>query len=192
MKNIKILFPLTAVILAAALFMYVRSKVNESKGLPELYQVPAFEYTDQYGEQISNDIFDNHINVVDFIFTNCPGLCPMMASRMTRFYDEYENNPRVRFISFSVDPARDSLEAIKDYARRYEVDDKRWLFLRTDSTINAFYEYGFKLGGELPRGHSGAFVLVDQNGIIRGYYDSNLPSQLKALNEAIKRLLDEL
>ncbi|HED10630.1 MAG TPA: SCO family protein [Caldithrix abyssi] len=192
MKSIKILFPLTAVIVAIALFMYVRSKVNESKGLPELYEVPAFEYTDQFGERITNDVFKDHISVVDFIFTNCPGLCPMMASRMTRFYDDYENDPSVRFISFSVDPARDSLAAIKEYAQRYEANDKRWLFLRTDSTINAFYEHGFKLGGELPRGHSGAFILVDQNGIIRGYYDSNLPSQLEALNEALQRLRKEL
>ncbi len=192
MKSIKVLFPLTAIILAIALFMYVRTKVNDSKGLPELYKVPAFEYTDQFGDLVTDQVFAGHVTVVDFIFTNCPGLCPMMSSRMTRFFKEYEKDPAVRFISFSVDPARDSLAAIQEYAQRYEAGDKRWLFLRTDSTISAFYEHGFKLGGELPRGHSAAFVLVDQKGVIRGYYDSNLPTQLDALSEALQRLRGEL
>ncbi len=191
MKSLKILFPLTAIIIAIALFMYVRSRIGESKSLPELYEVPAFSYTDQFEEKVDNDVFKNRISVVDFIFTNCPGLCPMMASRMTVFYNDYKDDPLVQFISFSVDPARDSLKAIQDYAQRYDVHDKRWLFLRTDSTINDFYEHGFKLGGELPRGHSGAFILVDGKGIIRGYFDSNLPSELKMLNEAIKRLKEE-
>ncbi|RMH63772.1 MAG: SCO family protein [Calditrichaeota bacterium] len=191
MKKMKIIIPLLGIVLAVVFFLYVKSLMKSHDALPKLFEVPAFSWKNQYNEPVDKSVFNNHITVVDFIFTNCPGLCPMMASRMTKFYKDYAKDNRIQFISFSVDPARDSLRAIQAYAQRYEVTDKRWQFVRTDSTIQQFYEQGFKLGGELPRGHSGAFVLVDGDGFIRGYYDSNLPSELEQLRQAIALLKDE-
>ena len=133
------------------------------------------------------------IIVVDFIFTKCPGICPVMTNKMSELYQEYADENMVQFVSFSVDPARDSLQALVNYALKWHVNDQRWYFLRTEKDkIQNLYEQGFKLGGELPYGHSGAFVLVDHNGIIRGYYDHSNNEELELLRRDIEVLLDEI
>ncbi len=191
MKKFKIIIPLIAIVLAITLFLYVKNLTKTNDSLPKLFEVPAFNWHNQFDEPVTQSVFKDHITIVDFIFTNCPGLCPMMSSKMKKLYTDYEQDPSIQFLSFSVDPVRDSLQAIKAYAERYDVHNRRWQFLRTDSTIQTFYEQGFKLGGELPRGHSGAFVLVDNDGYIRGYYDSNLASELEQLKKAFALLKEE-
>lgn len=161
--------------------------------VPELYTVPAFEFPSQQGVSFSNKNFNNKISVVDFIFTNCPGICPLMTKQMADFYNEYSDQKNIQFVSFSVDPARDSLEALKSYADKWHVNDNRWYFLRTEKErIQDLYQNGFKLGGELPYGHSGVFVLVDNKGMIRGYYTYNDDKELKLLKDDISVLLDDI
>jgi len=179
------------VLLIGAVF-FAQWRLNQPN-IPELYTVPDFEFKSHLGDNFSNADFNAKISVANFIFTNCPGICPVMSREMAAIYEQYEGDEDVQFVSFSVDPARDSLEALIEYAERWNVTDQRWKFLRTEKeAIEALYEGGFKLGGELPRGHSGAFVLVDQNGIIRGYYNYNEEESLVLLNDHLKILKDLL
>jgi len=159
----------------------------------ELYKLPEFHFTSQDGEPFSNNNFENKISVANFIFTNCPGICPVMSVKMANLYEEFSDEPGVQFISFSVDPERDSLQALIEYSERWGVNDHRWLFIRTEKeAIADLYENGFKLGGELPRGHSGAFVLIDQHGVTRGYYAFNDDERLADLRSDMAVLVDNL
>ena len=173
--------------------VFIAQRYFNQPEIPKLFTVPDFEFPSHHDDVFSNLNFYTKLSVVDFIFTNCPGICPVMTNKMGVLYEEYADENMIQFVSFSVDPDRDSLEALKNYATRFHVNDRRWHFLRTDKEkIKTLYEQGFKLGGELPYGHSGAFVLVDHNGIIRGYYSYEDEEELELLRGDISVLLDEI
>jgi protein SCO1 len=186
---------LPSLILLALLIggVFFAKKYFITPDIPELYIVPDFSYQTQQGHTFSNKNFSDKITVADFIFTNCPGICPVMSNEMFKLYQDYEGSDQVQFVSFSIDPARDSIEALKQYAEAWGISDQNWYFLRTDtSTIGTFYEQGFKLGGELPFSHSTKFVLIDNKNYIRGYYDFDDPEQIEQLKENISVLTDDI
>jgi len=195
MNKGKIQLPiLLGIILAAfmaiggAMVIYQAEKSRSS--IPELWTVPEFEFTERSGEAFGLDDMKGKINVVDFIFTNCPDICPVMSARMSELYRYYSEYDFVRFVSISVDPQRDTLETLRAYAGSWGADDDRWVFLRApiDEVVRVM-EGGFKLTAlELPMGHSNRFVLVDKNGVIRSYHDSFDDADLEALKGNIKQL----
>ncbi len=94
----------------------------------EDYQVPDFTLVNQYAEGVDASIFDGNITVLDFIFTNCPFICPGMNQRMKMLHDDLKGTG-VRFVSISIDPDRDTPERLRDYARSLVADPGRWSFL---------------------------------------------------------------
>jgi len=180
------------VLLVGAFFVIKEGQQSQSK-LSILYDLPVFEYTERDGSPFGRDEFFNKITIVDFIFTNCPGPCPMMSARMKDLYLLYSRTEKIQFVSISVDPNRDSLSVLQEYAERFGVNDNRWLFLRSpmDDVID-LYENGFKLGGMLPADHSTKFILVDNNATIRGYYDSLDDISLSILKTHIRELVKQL
>lgn len=188
----KILPSLILIVLLAGVVFYAQMRFNTPK-IPPLYPVPAFEFKAHTNDMVSEKDLSGKITVANFIFTTCPGICPVMTKKMKVLYDTYKDEENIKFLSFSVDPAIDSLEALQAYAERYEISDARWKLLRTDvESITKLYEEGFKLGGELPYGHSGAFVLIDENGFIRGYYNYDDDNSIKILNKHLVFLNDAL
>ncbi|HGY55079.1 MAG TPA: SCO family protein [Caldithrix abyssi] len=176
-----------------AAFWVIEMAQKSQSDLPKLYALPDFRFSDQNGQPFGLDEMKGKINVVDFIFTSCQGPCPMMSSRMARFYQRFAGSRQVQFVSISVDPGRDSLQALRRYAKKYGVTDGRWVFLRGDmEQVIDLYGNGFKLGGMLPAEHSTRFVLVDADGIIRGYYDSNDDISMNRLNTHLAQLAKRL
>jgi protein SCO1/2 len=155
--------------------------------------VPEFSFTTQEGRTFTLSGMKGKINVMDFIFTSCPGICPVMSARMSELYQAFHSTDKVQFVSISVDPDRDSLETLKRYAGRYGVHDQRWIFLRAEMPqITDLYENGFKLSGMLPAEHSAKLILVDGKGIIRGYYDSQDEISMRILQTHISALAGEM
>jgi protein SCO1/2 len=118
------------------------------------------------------------VTVYDFIFTNCTGTCPIMTNNMRELTPKVAKDAPVRFVSISVDPARDTPAVLADYAKRNR-NDPRWTFLTGErEEIVKLSVQGFKLaaGDPMPGGepllHSSKFAVADKNGIIRGYYDA--------------------
>jgi protein SCO1/2 len=112
-----------------------------------------------------------------------------MTSKMEELYHHYDNAEQVQFVSISVDPARDTLQALQAYAARHNVDDDRWNFLRAPiDEVRTLSVEGFMLGGDFPMGHSTKFVLIDPQGEIRGYYRSMEDASLNALKTHIEAL----
>lgn len=189
-----IIIILATVIILVAIALSVIQKGQESQGtLPVLYELPDFTFTERQGVPFGKSNFLGKISIVDFIFTNCPGPCPFMSSKMAELYQAYSNTEKVQFVSISVDPNRDSLIVLQKYADRFGVNDERWVFLRAPmlEVIN-LYENGFKLGGILPVDHSTKFILVDQNVTIRGYYDCYDQISMKILRTHIRELAGRL
>ncbi|MBZ0265480.1 SCO family protein [bacterium] len=180
-------FVVMALIAMLVIFQAQRSKKVEL----DIYgQVPQFTFTERQNEPFGTDQMMGEINVVDFIFTRCQGACPVMATKMQRLYAEFSENPGVRLVSISVDPAHDTLEVLQQYAIDHGVTDQRWVFLHAPiEDVVTLSEKGFMLPADnLPMGHSSKFALVDAMGQIRGYYDSFDDTEVDQLIIDIKRL----
>lgn len=154
--------------------------------------VPDFSLTNQQGEPLGLSDMAGKIWVADFIFTNCPTICPAMTQEMARLQSEFVADP-VYFVSFSVDPERDTPKVLSRYASAYGADNRRWHFLTGDKTkIYQLAEQGFSLaaghkGSEIL--HSPRFVLVKADGNIHDFYDSRSGPAMLRLRRDVKALL---
>jgi protein SCO1/2 len=140
--------------------------------------VPAFQLTNQNGQAFGSGQLAGKIWIADFIYTTCPGPCPMISSRMSELQKPLENSD-VHLVSFSVDPEKDTPAVLRDYAAKLQAQPGRWDFLTgSKSAIYKLSHDGFKLAvsdGSAEQGlpiHSTRMVLVDRRGQIRGYYDA--------------------
>jgi protein SCO1/2 len=153
--------------------------------------LPDFRLTERSGRPLSLADLRGRPWVADFIFTQCGGACPAMTARMVRLRRDLGTD--VGLVSFTVDPAHDTPEALARYAATFGADAS-WRFVTgTQKDLYALSVGGFKLAAmEVPPGeqtagadgpflHSSKFVLVDGEGVIRGYYDSTDEQAMRAL-----------
>lgn len=165
----------------AAFLLVLALSGCSSKPLPVLGEIPSFQLTDQRGGSFDGSALSSHVWIADFIFTNCEGPCPRMSSRMHAI--QKATSAGVKLVSFSVDPARDTPQALAEYGKKFNADDSRWTFLTGDPAVLDMLDHdAFKLGSiGAAMDHSTRFVLVDKKGRIRGYYslaDSDTVSRI--------------
>lgn len=154
--------------------------------------VPDFSLTNQQGQPLQLSDMAGKIWIADFIFTHCLTICPAMTQEMARLQSEFATDP-VYFVSFSVDPERDTVDVLSRYATAYGADDRRWHFLTGEkASIYQLAEHGFSLaaghqGSEIL--HSTRFALVASDGKIHGHYDSRSKPAMLRLRRDVKTLL---
>ena len=172
-----ILIPLVT---AALLFWLRQLQVHalSSRPLPSYGTAPNFDLMNQDAQPFGSQQLAGKIWIADFIFTTCPGPCPIISTRMSELQKPLEKSD-VHFVSFSVDPEKDTPPVLRAYADKLRKEPFRWDFLTGPrDAIASISRDGFKLGlseGEEPDSgpvHSTRFVLVDRRGTIRGYYDA--------------------
>lgn len=162
------------------------------------HRVPEFQFIDQDSAVVTHNTFDGSIYVADFFFTSCPTICPEMTENMHKVYKSFADNERVKFLSHSVDPERDTPAALKNYAQKLGVKSSKWKFVtgRMDS-IYKIGKQGYMASMEededAPGGflHSGQFFLVDDQRRIRGIYRGTKEKSVKKLIEDIQILLKQ-
>ncbi len=153
-----------------ALALMTLAGCQKREPLPILGRIPDFTLTDESGKPFSGATLRGHVWIADFIYTNCPGPCPLMSTRMSRL--QKLTGDAVRLVSFSVDPARDTPAALMEYSHHFGALPRRWTFLTGDvKTLRMLDRDAFKLGDlDTSFNHSTRFVLVDGEGRIRAYY----------------------
>jgi len=159
--------------------------------------VPSFRLTNQNGQPFGSVQLAGKIWIADFVYTTCPGPCPMISSRMSELQKPLEKTD-VHLVSFSVDPEKDTPEVLRRYAERLQAEPGRWDFLTgPKSAIYKLSHDGFKLaisdGGDA-RGipvHSTRIAVVDRHGQIRGYYDATDADAVTKLVADTNHLLRE-
>ena len=157
--------------------------------IPMYDAVPDFSFMESKGQKFELEDIKGKINIFDFFFTTCRGPCPIMSREMEKLYSYYQSTDKVQFVSVSVDPKRDSLAVLRAYAEKHGVTDNRWNFLHGEiEELKRLSEEGFKLGSDFPDMHNTNFILVDQNGTIRGYYDPFTEASIKLLKTHIRQL----
>jgi cytochrome oxidase Cu insertion factor (SCO1/SenC/PrrC family) len=180
-------------------------------GQPDLdYPVGSFSLTERSGRTVTEQDLRGKVWVASFIFTRCIGPCPAVTSTVAKLQEEFRNDPGVAFVTFTVDPARDDLKALNEYAISRNADPDRWLFLTGDeAVIHALMREQFKQpverkGGPDVKpgdefGHSSRLVLVDKKGTIRGmfaglpdeHFSDRFSDDQARLRQRIRELLDE-
>jgi len=149
------------------------------------HQIHDFSLTNQSGKTISWKEMEGKIIIADFFFTHCPTICPVLTKNMKRLQESITNaervgdktNQSVHFLSFSIDPERDSVERLKYWADRFQINpDQWWLLTGNKKTIYDLAINEMKIPVEDGQGidtnfmHTDHFVLIDSNRYVRGYY----------------------
>lgn len=195
----KVTLLLIPLVTAGLLFWLRQVQVNalSNRPLPSYGTVPNFELINQDAQPFGSSQLSGKIWIADFIFTTCPGPCPIISTRMSELQKPLAKSD-VRLVSFSVDPEKDTPEVLRVYADKLRKEPIRWDFLTGPlKTITSLSRDDFKLAiseGEQPESgpiHSTRFVLVDRHGTIRGYYDALAPDAVTKLLADTNHLLRE-
>ncbi|TDW99639.1 protein SCO1/2 [Dinghuibacter silviterrae] len=139
--------------------------------------IPDFTLTNQLGQKVSLQDAKGKIIVADFFFTHCPSFCPTLTRNMQHLQQMFlTNDTIVQFVSFSVDPERDSVPVLKEYADRFGVLHHNWWMLTgSKDSIYTLAERDFKVAamdsGHQNFVHTDRMVLLDKDRFVRGYYN---------------------
>lgn len=158
-------------------------KIVDNLSEPDLVtmgQVPDFSFINQDAKTITNEDYAGKVYIVEFFFTTCGDICPIMNRNMVKIQNEFYGNPNLGIASFSIDPTYDTPEVLKEYAANYEITNPNWHLLTGDKDeIFRLSNEGFKIyaaqsmDDDRSFEHSGLFALIDQEGNIRSRYDEN-------------------
>jgi len=176
--------------------------------LQVMRRAPKFELTDQNNKTISNKDYEGKVYVLEFFFSTCPSICPIMNGNMVKIQNEFFGNPNFGIASITINPGKDTPEVLKAHAKKIGATAVNWHFLTGDGDyIYNIANNGFNIyAGQSKKAeggfeHSGLFALIDKEGNIRCrkdesgnpilYYDGLTKEGVNAIKEDIKLLLEE-
>jgi len=169
----------------------VDNKVNKEQS----HFVSDFELINQNGDTITNKDYENKIYVVDFFFTRCGSICPIMTNNMKKIQDKFLENDNLMLLSISVTPNIDNVETLKKYAKSKGVINSKWNIATGNK--KHIYELARKSyfavlkkgdGGLQDFIHTPNFILIDKKKQIRGIYDGTDDKEIKRVINDIKTL----
>ena len=142
------------------------------------HKVRPFKLKNQFGKEVGLEDWGGKIIIADFFFTSCPSICPKLTRNMKKLQTAFKKTDSlVRFVSFTVDPVRDSVQALKAYGDKFGIDHDSWFMLTGDR--NELYDIAlneFKASiasnGNIDTGfiHTDRFFLLDRDRVVRGWY----------------------
>jgi len=159
------------------------------------HKVLDFKLLDQFGQTITLDTFKNKVFVANFFFAQCPGICKKMNSLLEGVTGQFKGNPYVKFVSYTVDPAHDSVPVLLEYANLHDAVPYQWYFLTGDKqeiynlARKSYYAAVDDSGATFV--HTSNMVLVDMHRHIRGIYDGTDSAAVKKMVVDINLLLEE-
>lgn len=188
--------------------MSMGEKAADTTTLVVIRKAPNFELTDQNNKKITNADYKNKVYVLEFFFSTCPSICPIMNKNMLALEKAFAGKPDFGIASITINPENDTSEVLKKHAADLGVTSPNWHFLTGDKDyiykiantgFNIFAGQNSKAEGGFE--HSGLFALVDKDGNIRCrkdasgnpimYYDGLEQKGVDAIKQDIKILLAE-
>jgi protein SCO1/2 len=199
MKKTTLLALLMVTLLPIASYLYVSSLSKDAIKMPRRYfydtvlvkmdkgkkvndtvwhKVRPFKLKNQFGKEVGLEDWGGKIIIADFFFTSCPSICPKLTRNMKKLQTAFKKTDSlVRFVSFTVDPTRDTVQALKAYGDKFGIDHDTWFMLTGDK--NELYDIAlneFKASiasnGNIDTGfiHTDRFFLLDKERVVRGWY----------------------
>ena len=167
------------------------------RNVSDNHTIKDFNLINQNGIKVSSKDYENKIYVVDFFFTSCPSICPIMTNNMLLIQEEFIKNNDIMLLSMSVTPEIDNVQVLKKYAIEKGVIDSKWNI--TTGQKKHIYELARKSffavldkgdGGLQDFIHTPNFILVDTKKQIRGIYDGTVEKEISRLILDINILVD--
>jgi protein SCO1/2 len=197
------------IVLGVAFLSYYYSVSTEKKrrsalpviGNEQNHHISEFSFTNQDGKTITNADIADKIVVVEYFFATCKGICPKMNENLAKVYKVFKGNKNVMFLSHTVDPKKDTVAALKAYSLHFDADPLQWMFLTGDKQkLYDMARYSYLISAEDDTTgvsidkdfiHDNHYILVDNHGRIRGFYDGLEDEGVKKIVSDIKTLIEE-
>src|SRR6201996_2668966 len=209
MKNKTALFLISFFIILGIAFLGYYYKVSNGQkqsslpvvGTEQNHHVAPFSFVNQDGKTITNEDVKGKVCVVEYFFATCKGMCPKMNENMEKVYKAFRGNRNVLILSHTVDPIKDTVQALKAYSLRFDADPNQWMFLTGDKKkLYDMARYSYLISAEDDTAgvsidkdfiHDKHYALVDGYGRVRGFYDGLSPGDISKLIKDINALLKE-
>ncbi len=160
-----------------------------------LNKLADFEFQEVNARGITRQDMLGKVWLAATVFTSCMTHCPVMCREMNKLQDEFAEDADFRMMTVTVDPARDNIDVLANFAKAYYAKPDRWYFVRHPdrAVTRKFVVDGLQIpwNDKEPLMHSYSMVLVDREGVVRGFYKQNDRDAMKALRVHIRKLLDE-
>jgi protein SCO1/2 len=199
MKKTTLFALLMVTLLPIASYLYVSSLSKDAIKMPRRYfydtvmvkmekgkkvndtvwhKVRPFKLKNQFGKEVGLEDWGGKIIIADFFFTSCPSICPKLTRNMKKLQTAFKKTDSlVRFVSFTVDPVRDTVQALKAYGDKFGIDHDTWFMLTGDRkelydiALNEF-KASIASNGNIDTGfiHTDRFFLLDKDRVVRGWY----------------------
>jgi protein SCO1/2 len=199
MKKTTLFALLMVTLLPIASYLYVSSLSKDAIKMPRRYfydtvvvkmekgkkvndtvwhKVRPFKLKNQFGKEVGLEDWGGKIIIADFFFTSCPSICPKLTRNMKKLQTAFKKTDSlVRFVSFTVDPVRDTVQALKAYGDKFGIDHDTWFMLTGDRkelydiALNEF-KASIASNGNIDTGfiHTDRFFLLDKERVVRGWY----------------------
>ena len=160
------------------------------------HHVPEFEYINHDSVLVKSTDIKDKVWITDFFFTHCPTICPPMTSQMKRLSDNTHNlSEHILFLSFSIDPERDTPSRLREYRKSYSITADNWHMFTGDEEETHLLAKEFFNGAERNEdidggfGHTSYFAIVDTEGLVRGIYDGTNADQVDQLEKDLRKLM---
>jgi protein SCO1/2 len=182
-----------SVILFIICNVYFFRQAIKPRAFPALGQVKNFHLTDSKGNPFTLDYLQGRVWIASFFFTTCSDICPLMNKHMAALHRTFDKVNGVRLVSITVNPEYDSSDVLTAYAKKYQANPEKWIFLTgSREEITRLAVQSFRMGSmEEPVFHSSYFALVDRHGFIRGYYDGTNQEGINKLFKDTSTLIIE-
>jgi protein SCO1/2 len=200
MQRRKIIAILVVLVVPLASYFWVNSLSKDAVAMPKRYfydsvgtttirgktvpdtlwhKIRPFKLVNQLGDSVGLEDLQGRVIIADFFFTSCPSICPTLTRNMKKLQDSFKKTDSlVRFVSFTVDPMRDTVEKLKAYGDRYSIDHDTWWMLtgpREEIYDIALREFKANIaqeeGVDTNFIHTDKFFLLDKDRVLRGWYN---------------------
>jgi protein SCO1/2 len=188
-------------VLVLGLIYFLSAAFGDKTKLPVLGEpghiAGNFSFINQDGETVTEKSVFDKVTVVEYFFTSCPSICPVMNKNLKDVYDKFKTNPGFIILSHTVDPERDSIKVLKKYSERFDASPPGWQFLtgNKDSLYQrASRDYLLAVEDSSNSAfiHTQYVALLDRKRQIRGFYDFTNKENVGKIEEAIQQLLKEV
>lgn len=178
--------------------MDIEYKIVDGKEVADTiyHVVPDFKYINQDSVWISSVDIKEKIWIADFFFSHCPTICPPMTTNMKRLNIMTDDlKDYIQYLSFSIDPYRDTPSRLREYIVEHGIKAKNWYFFTGEEEATHELAREFFNGAEKDEsipggfGHTPYFSLVDTKGHVRGIYDGTNSDAIDSLAKDIRLLL---
>lgn len=203
------LFLLLAIVCPAVVFAMVHWYEETVQDLPyfgknytissdtkDRFQIADFSFENESGTLSNLDSIKGNVCVANYFFSYCKTICPIIMPNLTKVQKEFAQRKDFKMLSFSVDPERDSVARLEEYAQQLGIQTPQWHLLTGDKKL--LYRFARNQlfltatdgdGGPDDFIHSDKIALIDRTGHIRGYYDGTNSKDIQQLIKDIRKIL---